>query len=318
MKSPSVITEIQNNPSLVPYKRDVRRFLDYLHTTSKCSFILHGKQHYDDMPPDDISRKIEYVNRWTDTYRKSILKKFYQLEEWMKENPSDVTMLTLTTYQDGEYSILTKGEKVSIPNSFDLLKRSWKLLRRALKYYIPDIEYVWIMEPHKTGYPHLHVVILDDVSESAQEAIKKLWSKNYKAGSEKHGVNFSVKKSSEAINSIRNYLMKYMAKGFKTTGSKFGRNENWGAGELVFNALAWKHKWRFFGVSRNLCGIMAYSKKTDENFDWNAIEMIDSNGEYHLLRAKDCDTFDKVAALTKRLGLDRESTKHFADIVHRF
>ncbi|MFA4850559.1 MAG: hypothetical protein WC626_12600, partial [Methanoregula sp.] len=225
---------------------------------------------------------------------------------------------TLTTYQDGKYSTLTKGHKITIPKAFDLLKYSWKHLRRALQYYLPGIEFVWIMEPHKTGYPHLHVVILTDISKSTQEAIRLLWSKCYVAGSAEHGVDFSVKKSSESINSIRNYLMKYMAKGFVSTGSKFGEDDSWGAGELVFNALVRKNKWRFFGASRKLCKVMAYSKKNDERICWKATEMFDSNEEYNLTWAKDCDTLDKVVEMEKRLLLDREVTQLIEEKVNNF
>ncbi|MFA4848907.1 MAG: hypothetical protein WC626_04195, partial [Methanoregula sp.] len=83
MNLPSVMNEIRNNPSLAPYRRDVHLFLEYLHTTAKISFVIHGEQYCDDAPPDIISKKVEYIHRWTSIYRKSILKKFYQLENWL-------------------------------------------------------------------------------------------------------------------------------------------------------------------------------------------------------------------------------------------
>ena len=274
--------QIRENPALAPHQRTVFRFHSYLHTTAKCSFKIYG-DGWNEEGPFDIEKRIEYIHRWTDVYRSGVLAKFYQLENWLKDNPASVTMLTLTTYQDGRYSTSVKGEVVTIPQSFDTLKTSWKHLRMALRQYLPDNRYVWIMEPHKTGYPHLHVIIFDDVNQETQEAINRLWSKKYKAGSADHGVNFAIKSPDESIRSIRNYLMKYVAKGFTTTGSKFGGGDTRGTGELVFNALVWQHKWRIFGASRSLSKVMRHKKKTEIDVlrKYFGTELWDANGEAH-------------------------------------
>ncbi|MDD5188759.1 MAG: hypothetical protein PHF57_11190 [Methanoregula sp.] len=73
--------------------------------------------------------------------------------------------------------------------------------------------------------------------------------------------------------------MKYVVKGFLTTGSKFGEGDALSAGELVFNALVWKHQWRLFGASRILTKIMAYPKKTDDNVKWYATEILNPHSE---------------------------------------
>ena len=57
-----------------------------------------------------------------------------------------------------------------------------------------------------------------------------------KAGDKKHGLDISLKtrhKSGEMA-SLRNYLMKYLAKTFHAT------IPDWSPEELVFNAIAWK------------------------------------------------------------------------------
>ena len=193
-------------------------------------------------------------------------------------------MLTLTTYQDGHYSRSVWDKTLTIPEALCLLKNSWVYLRYAIRYYLPDTPWVWIMEPHKTGYPHLHVILFADVSEEVQDAIKKLWSEKYKAGSYEHGVDFVVSKPRQSIGSIRNYLMKYIAKSFTSTGSKFGESEIWGVGELVFNALVWKNGWRLFGASRDLCKVMAYQRKKDEKeVIWYATEMVSTDGKSYLV-----------------------------------
>lgn len=245
---------------------------------------MHGEYQPDDAPLlEDTTLTFPYIHRWKSEYRRSVLAKFYQLEDWYEQNPTPITMLTLTTYQDGAYSRQVLGESFTIPESFGLLKNSWVYLRHAIKYYLPDTSWCWIMEPHKTGYPHLHAVLFSDVSKGIQASIKNLWATKYNAGSYEHGVDFTANKPGQSVQSIRNYLMKYVAKGFTSTGSKFGEGDTWGAGELVFNALAWKNKWRFFGASRDLCKVMAYNKEKDESVKWYATEILNTNGENNLV-----------------------------------
>jgi hypothetical protein len=284
MISPSVFREIRVTPTLHPYWKVVVAFLAYLRNTEDITLRVHGEFQPDDVPfLEDRILKFPYIHRWKPQYRRGVLAKFYQLEDWHNQNPSPVTMLTLTTYQDGSYSRSVRGKDLSIPESFGLLKNSWVYLRHAIKYYLHDISWCWIMEPHKTGYPHLHTVLFSDVSIGTQEAIKKLWAKKYKAGSYEHGVDFAANKPGQSIGSIRNYLMKYLAKGFTSTGSKFGEGHTWSAGELVFNALVWKNGWRLFGASRDLCKVMAYHKKTDEAVRWYATELLKTGEKPNLV-----------------------------------
>jgi hypothetical protein len=284
MTSLSLVGRVRENPALSRYFKVAFAFVSYLRATAECSFKLHGERYCDEDGETYVfEREMEWIHRWTETYRKAVQAKFYQLESWLKSNPCPVTMLSLTTYQDGLYSTKITGDIVSIPASFDLLKSSWKRLRMALRQYLPNCNYVWIMEPHKTGYPHLHVIIFGEVSEKAQQAIRRLWSKNYKAGSANHGVDFSVKSPEESIRSIKNYLLKYLGKTFTSTGSKFGTIDTWGPGELVFNALVWKNKWRLFGASRDLCKIMAHQKEKDENRKWFATEFVNADGQKNIV-----------------------------------
>jgi hypothetical protein len=124
---------------------------------------------------------LPYVHRWTGIYQKSILAKFYALDGWMKGNPDIVTMFTLTTYQgskskyhDGSYSRKVTGKDLTILDCFDLLKDSCTKLLNVLRNRYPGINYVWVLEPHETGYPHCHLVIFREFSEIKQTAIKQL------------------------------------------------------------------------------------------------------------------------------------------------
>ena len=176
-------------------------------------------------------------------------------------------LLTLTTYQNGEYSILQKGFDVTIEDSFIFLKEGWDKLSKILRKYIPDLSYIWLIEPHSSGYPHLHIVIFSSISEILQEKIRLLWSQKYAAGSKLHGVDFVTRTPEEDIDSLRNYLMKYIAKGFVTVSTKFKGN-GWTKEELVFYSLVWQHGFRTFQPSRKLQNLMAWKKEKKDSTWW--------------------------------------------------
>lgn len=188
--------------------------------------------------------------------------------------------MSLTTYHDyfksGKKAYSGAGKGITIEDSFNLLKNSWDSLRDSIRYYLPSTSFHWTMEPHETGYPHLHVVLFADLDGGTREAIRRLWSEKYGAGSSERGVDFSANRPGQNIESIRNYLLKYLAKGFTSTGSKYGEGDDWTAGEAVFYALCWKNRWRLVGASADLCKVMAYKKKPVEDVEWYATELLTS------------------------------------------
>jgi len=127
------------------------------------------------------------------------------------------------------------------------------------------LTYIWVIEPHKSGYPHLHILVFTEISQLLQDKIKQLWSEKYKAGSKEHGVDFTTRISEEDINSLRNYLMKYIAKGFVITNTKFSETF-WIKEQLIFNALIWKNGYRIFQPSRTLQKIMHYNRNMKIRF----------------------------------------------------
>jgi hypothetical protein len=84
------------------------------------------------------------------------------------------------------------------------------------------------------------------------------------AGDFKHGLDFSFEKTHKTgdVSSLRNYLMKYLAKTFVET------IPDWTPEELVFNAIALKEGYRFFGCSRDLSTAMKQKKKNNCSFYW--------------------------------------------------
>lgn len=269
------------------YATVIRDFNTYLASTAACKFKIHKTVWNDEQQtPDETNRTIEYIHRWTPIYRKAVMAKFYQLEKWYDTNPTPLTLMTLTTYQDGDYSVSMKGDVTTIEEGFEVLKKGWKWLAIWLYKHHPEIKNVWIMEPHQTGYPHMHVILFGTLPESSRIRIKDLWSNKYTAGSEEHGVDF---RDLTEIKSIKNYLIKYIAKTLKdgktnTEKTKYPNvGEHWTRGERLFNAIMWRNHWRLWGASQSLSKIMAYTPDdTDIMSVCDYTELIDEHGESHL------------------------------------
>lgn len=198
-----------------------------------------GTWDYYDMP---------YTTRWSPEYKKKMIAKMYAVEEYCKKSKkSVVTLLTLTGYQDGNASINAIRKTNTREDLFKVIKHGWNLLSDLLTHECPGLDYVWVVEPHKSGYPHMHVAVLGYIPKELQERLTRLWSEKYQVGSAEHGIDFSVKSVKESVQSIRNYLMKYISKGIGASGCKTWKDEEW-----VYHAIAWKHQHRYIGMSQTI------------------------------------------------------------------
>lgn len=288
--------QIKYEPDKVQYYEICQKFVNYIHETFFLKFLVKGQFEDGSL----TERVVPYIHRWTSPYRNSILAKFYQLEKYIENNPTPLTMLTLTTYQAGEFSIQQKGHPVTISESFEILNKNWKKLINLIRTRIrPGISFVWVLEPHtrhNTGYPHLHAILFTEFTEEEKKRIKKLWSEKYHAGSFEHGVDFSVKPIEESIKSMRNYLMKYFSKMFFDSGSKFWSTD-WTTGQLVFNAVARENKYRLGGASRDLSKAMARKIDDDqiEKIKWFKTIMLDGdNIKLAVVWSVEPEEFDEI------------------------
>jgi hypothetical protein len=275
----NLVRRIKYDPKKSQFYGICDQFVYYLNHTSTMGFRLNGQCREGG---GLVEHWIPYIHRWTPVYVRSILAKFYKLEEWLEENPSPVSMLSLTTYQDGDYSVKHRGHLVSIPESFMILNEGRKKLLDVIKNKIrKGLDYVWVLEPHlenDTGYPHLHSMMFTELTDKEKKRIEDLWVVNYNAASRKHGVEFTVKPIEESIKSMRNYFVKYIAKTFVDTGSRYGSPE-WTAGQLVFNSVAWRYHYRLWGSSHNLTKVMARHSDDIYNIDWFKTTLLDGESE---------------------------------------
>lgn len=254
------------------YIIDVLNFVGYISDTAKRSFKITMKNV---ITGEGFVKWKPYIHRWTEVYKKGILAKFYALEAYLTDNPKPATMITLScstrnkTYEQVMSEIDTGRKKV-----LDLLR--WKFGTQ---------DYFWVKEPHKSGFVHLHLAYFYPISEVDQVSLKALWSEKYGYGSFENGIDFSLPRASldgtcaaGAISSIRNYSMKYLAKGLHSSPSTeieiMGRKVplEMSLGELLFNSILKKMKSRLWGCSRFFSKIMKRPEKEGSK-DWECIEV---------------------------------------------
>jgi hypothetical protein len=147
------------------------------------------------------------------------------------------------------------------------------------------------------------------VANSQAKRYQKLWYENYIAGSKSHGIDFKVDMSG-SVRSLKNYLMKYMAKNFTLTfDEKFipdtdlkrfsePSKERASLGSdnksfflKVFHAVKWYMNkrdsgykgFRAFQPSRALSRIMALPKKENTTIAWDSVYLV-MWGVSHLIR----------------------------------
>lgn len=222
-----------------------------------------------------------YVHRWTDIYKKGILAKMYLLEDYYKGDIEDVEFITLTTYQDG----------VTYEQALENLAHGREKLLALLRWRFGTNDYVWILEPHKSGYPHLHMVYFKKLTPADRDNLSSIWADKYELGSKDNGLYFSSPRASSngvflagSISRIRGYLMKYISKGLYSDSEykyQFHGKEvpfSMTLKELLFNAILKKTKNRLWGCSRVLSQIMKRPAKPDSE-EWECIEVDQHYGQ---------------------------------------
>lgn len=221
---------------------------------------------YDEAQQETVDAEKPYMHRWKPEYMKARIAKLYLLDEWAKNNPLPLSMLTFTTYHNTAYAQKNRGKGYTIEESWNYLKNGFRkaslLIRNKIR---PGVPYFWIAEPQpESGYPHIHSGYFTEFTATEQVRLKNHWSRIVKAGNYRHGLDFSYEQNYKngEVMSLRNYLMKYLAKTFIES------IPDWTPEELVFNAIAWKEGYRFFGCSRDLSNAMKRPMKDNLTYTW--------------------------------------------------
>lgn len=220
------------------------RFMNYIETTKQKRIKIDALNKNDEM----LYMTMPYVHRWTEQYHNRILHKMYCLEKWYKENKPETTMITFTSKQKNK-NIRTVWEKIK--KGF---RKTLDIIRIIFKE--EGISYFWVTEPHKSGYPHIHLCLFTKITKEQKERIKEHWTKKQKIGSIKHGISFQ---EGNSIKSIKNYLLKYMTK-----SCNYSNITKLNKGQKYFNMIAWDNNIRLIGFSRDISKTFTKQKEKME------------------------------------------------------
>lgn len=227
-------------------------FIRYIYETADKKLKFVG---YDPILCKTVENIVDYNHRWSNAYVNRMLARLYNLD---LNNIIDVTMLTMTTYHDSDYAYKKTGKRYSIYDSFVLLLESRSKLIQLLRNIEPGINYLWILEPHKSGYPHCHMIIFSKLTPSEKIHLKRMWSQKYNAGTYINGLDIKDVKN---IRSIRNYLMKYFRKSIMHIDLKSCEVS---LGLLAYHSVAKEYGFRFIGCSKNVSSAMNPEKSEND------------------------------------------------------
>ena len=231
-------------------------FVEYLDQCEQNKFLIKG---YDTVKGKIINLPMDYANRWCPSRRSELSEKLQRLEYWFElQEDRPVTMITLTSGR----------RDLSISGQWHDLNKSKKKLQDLIRKYYGDVDYFWVPEPHKDGYVHYHMAVFADVDnntkdkrgEGIEDKLRNLWSKKYGTGSHTYGLDFSHKKGDGKIQHLKNYLSKYLAKGFLI--------DKWTPGMLKFNANLWETGFRMYGASRRIREMMNIETEKPSQIVW--------------------------------------------------
>ncbi|MBE3136074.1 MAG: hypothetical protein IMZ43_01555 [Thermoplasmata archaeon] len=238
-------------------------FVKYLDRCEQKKFMIKG---YDTVKGEIINLPMEYTNRWCPIRRGELSEKLKRLEYWFElQEDQPVTMITLTSGR----------RDLSIAGAWVDLNKSKKKLQDLLRFYFGDVDYFWVPEPHKDGYVHYHMAVFADVDNSTkdkrgegiEDKLRNLWSKKYGTGSHTYGLDFSHKKGDGKIQHLKNYLSKYLEKGFLL--------DKWTSGMLKFNANLWETGFRMYGASKRIRQMMNIEPDKPSQIVWLETKMVE-------------------------------------------
>jgi len=226
------------------------------------------------------------LNRWHPKRRTAWIAKMHTVSNWYEANRIEgCTLITLTGYQE--------NSGLSFYDTWDAIAESRIKILKILRKYLGKVSYFWVVEPHtqnETGYPHFHLAVFayidneirDSNGEGMEDKLRRLYSEEWKTGSHTYGLDFQQMKGDNSIKDLKNYLMKYIAKGY------IG-DEIWSPGELLFNAHLYgathgarppkpgespdikgnyTKKYRLIGMSRNLSALIKPYEEDKEDIVW--------------------------------------------------
>lgn len=236
---------------------------EYIDEKENASLVLEEEKSGD-------VRVLPYNHRWTEEYRKMLYAKLKAAERGLTqifgEGPTPVTLLTLTAHQTDD-----RGEPRPPGEVLDDLQDGWARFRKALARATEGYrtEYLRIIEPHQSGYPHIHVALFGVAKPSIENTVQDLWVEKYGVGGEAaHTASVEVARGRSAqLKNVAQYMMKYLS---KTTVRATGEQQQV-EGYEAFAALLWATGARQYSASAGLSQAMSRDAGGESEGTWRFV-----------------------------------------------
>lgn len=116
--------------------------------------------------------------------------------------------------------------------------------------------YLWVFEPHESGYPHLHLVVFENNIPNV-EKIASWWSEDYTEGKAGYnGVDWERIPTREAYSRVCSYISKYVVK--TLTFEDMEASQDSEDLRLFWLGMLWLSGRRSWSYSREIGNVMLY------------------------------------------------------------
>ena len=112
--------KVRRSKKFKEYEKICLRFASYLDRTSIQTFKVEG---YDTVRNVRVYREVPYIHRFSAVYIRMLYAKLSKLQDWYKENPSPVFLLSLTT----------SSRDKTIKEAFEELREGWRGFSNCLR-----------------------------------------------------------------------------------------------------------------------------------------------------------------------------------------
>lgn len=251
---------VERGADSVNWDEAIRRWRCYVEETAATSLVFEG--------PDGQRGYSGRSHRWSPEYQEERYAKMKDMERGIESFYSNpwTGLLSLTASSD------------DVPNPVDHLLEvvegraaAIQALRRALDDRTWD--YWWVLEPHESGYVHLHVAVVVEgavTEEQLRPAVDAHLRQVPAAGEKAHEDAVEVKSGRE-IENLAAYLNSYLG-GYGTEALEMPEHEQAAA------ALLWATGKRQIGASRRLRRFMKGEQGLPDP-GWECIAVLDAEGE---------------------------------------
>ena len=208
---------------------------------------------------------LPYQTRFKKSYIRKTLWKFKLISRKYRDKP--YVHLTLTCYRS-----------FPIPYAIRVLKEGWNKLRTYLVKRHGLLPFLAVLEPHKDGYPHLHVLIFTSRYLINQRKLSVLWQK-YGVGRVVYLKRYwNWGRDSKGVYYLTKYLTKYFKDVpfvFKALNGQTSDFEVEFLKEIVFFAWLWHGRVKTYSFSRCFSGLWVKESSGKWKFWlvlWNELE----------------------------------------------